>query len=110
MHVNDMASACIYIMNRVEFKDLTDGMQEIKNTHINIGTGKDCTIKDLAHAVKQAVGFNGEIVFDATKPDGTPRKLLSVDRLHELGWEHKIELPEGIKMATSWYIKQENKI
>ena len=51
-----------------------------------------------------------QIVFDATKPDGTPRKLLSVDRLHGLGWEHKIELPEGIKMATSWYIKQENKI
>ena len=110
MHVNDMASACIYIMNGVEFKDLTAGMQEIKNTHINIGTGKDCTIKDLAHAVGQAVGFNGEIVFDATKPDGTPRKLLSVDRLHRLGWKHKIELPEGIKMATSWYINQENKI
>ena len=110
MHVDDMASACIHIMNGIDFKDLTTGMQEIKNTHINIGTGKDCTIKDLAHAVKKVVGFNGEIVFDATKPDGTPRKLLSVDRLHGLGWKHKIELPEGIKMATSWYIKQENKI
>jgi GDP-L-fucose synthase len=110
MHVNDMADACIHIMNSVDFEDLSKDMDDIRNTHINIGTGKDCTIKELAHMVKDAVGFNGEIVFDTTKPDGTPRKLLSVDKLHSLGWEHKIELAEGIKMAVSWYKDQENKI
>jgi len=110
MHVNDMADACIHIMNNVGFEDLSKDMDEIRNTHINIGTGKDCTIKELAHMVKDAVGFNGEIVFDTTKPDGTPRKLLSVHKLHGLGWKHKIELPEGIKMAVSWYKDQENKI
>lgn len=110
MHVNDMADACIYIINNVDFKDLTEDMEEIRNTHINIGTGKDCTIKDLAYMVRESVNFNGEIEFDATKPDGTPRKLLSVDKLHGLGWKHKIELSEGIKMAVSWYKDQENKI
>ena len=106
MHVNDMADACVHIMNSVDFKDLSRGMDEIKNTHINIGTGKDCTIKELAQMVKEAVGFNGEIAFDSTKPDGTPRKLLSVDKLNGLGWKYKIELPEGIKMAVSWYKEQ----
>lgn len=110
MHVDDMADACIHVMNSVDFSDLSKGMAEIKNTHINIGTGKDCTIKDLALMVKDVVGFNGNIEFDTTKPDGTPRKLLSVDKLHDLGWGHKIELVDGIKMATDWYKKQQNKI
>ncbi len=110
MHVNDMADACIHIMNNVDFEDLSKGMDEVRNTHINIGTGKDCTIKELAHMVKDAVGFKGEIVFDTTRPDGTPRKLLSVDKLHTLGWKHKIELQQGIEMAVEWYKEQENKI
>jgi GDP-L-fucose synthase len=110
MHVDDMADACIHVMNSVDFSDLSKGMAEIKNTHINIGTGKDCTIKDLALMVKDVVGFKGNIEFDTTKPDGTPRKLLSVDKLHDLGWGHKIELVDGIKMATDWYKKQQNKI
>ncbi len=110
MHVNDMSDACIHIMNNVDFEDLSKDMDEVRNTHINIGTGKDCTIKELAHMVKDAVGFNGEIVFDTTKPDGTPRKLLSVDKLHTLGWKHKIELQKGIEMAVQWYKEQENKI
>jgi len=110
MHVNDMADACVHVISNVDFSDLSKGMEEIKNTHINIGTGKDCTIKELAELVKETVGFNGDVEFDATKPDGTPRKLLSVDKLHSLGWEHKIELAEGIKMAVSWYKDQENKI
>jgi GDP-L-fucose synthase len=97
-------------MNNVDFEDLSKDMDEVRNTHINIGTGKDCTIKELAHMVKDAVGFNGEIVFDTTKPDGTPRKLLSVDKLHTLGWKHKIELQKGIEMAVQWYKEQENKI
>ena len=103
MHVDHMASACIHIMNGIDFKDLTIGMQEVKNTHINIGTAKDCTIKDLAHAVKQAVGFNGEIVFDATKPDGTPRKVLDVSRLKALGWEPKISLDHGIQETIAYF-------
>jgi len=110
MHVNDMADACIHVISNVDFSDLSKGMEEIKNTHINIGTGKDCTIKELAELVKETVGFNGNIQFDSTKPDGTPRKLLSVEKLHRLGWQHKIELVEGIKMAVSWYKQQENKI
>lgn len=110
MHVNDMADACVYIMNNVDFKDLSESMEEIRNTHINIGTGKDCTIKELAELVKQAVGFKGQIVFDISKPDGTPRKLLSVDKLHSFGWKHNIELDEGIKIAVSWYQEQENNI
>lgn len=110
MHVNDMADACVHIIKNVDFSDLTKGMEEIRNTHINIGTGIDCTIKELAELVKETVGFKGDIEFDATKPDGTPRKLLSVDKLHGLGWKHKIELHEGIKMAVSWYKEQENKI
>ncbi len=110
MHVNDMADACIHVINNVDFSDLSEGMEEIKNTHINIGTGKDCTIKELAESVKENVGFNGNIQFDSTKPDGTPRKLLSVEKLHRLGWQHKIELAEGIKMAVSWYKEHQNKI
>jgi GDP-L-fucose synthase len=110
MHVNDMADACIHVISNVDFSNLSKGMEEIKNTHINIGTGKDCTIKELSELVKEAVGFNGDIEFDASKPDGTPRKLLSVDKLHSFGWEHKIELAEGIKVAVSWYKYQENKI
>jgi len=110
MQVSDMADACIHIMNNVDFSDLSVGLSEIRNTHINIGTGKDCTINELAQMVKEAVGFKGDIVFDTTKPDGTPRKLLSVAKLHSFGWNHKIELPEGIKNAVSWYTEQENKI
>lgn len=106
MHVNDMADACIHIINNVDFADLSKDMKEIKNTHINIGTGKDCTIKELAELVKGTVGFKGDIEFDTTKPDGTPRKLLSVDKLASLGWKYKIELPDGIKMAVDWYKNQ----
>lgn len=110
MHVNDMADACIHVISNVDFKDLSKGMDEIKNTQINIGTGRDCTIKELANLVKDAVGFKGNIEFDTTKPDGTPRKLLSVDKLASLGWKYKIELSEGIKMVVAWYKNQENKI
>ena len=110
MHVNDMADACTHVMRKVDFKDLSRGMEEIKNTHINIGTGKDCTIKELAEMIRKAVGFEGLITFDSSKPDGTPRKLLNVDRLRNLGWGYKIELYEGIKSAVSWYKDNENKI
>jgi GDP-L-fucose synthase len=103
MHVDDMANACIYLMNKVDFANLTKGQQEIKNTQINIGTGKDVTIRELAELIKGYVGFEGDLEFDSTKPDGTPRKLLSVDKLHKLGWQHSIELEDGVKRTIDWY-------
>jgi GDP-L-fucose synthase len=85
LHVDDMADASIYLMQNYNDGDV-----------VNIGTGVDLTIGDLAHMVKEIIGYEGEIVFDSSKPDGTPRKLLSVDKLHSLGWKHKIELRDGI--------------
>jgi GDP-L-fucose synthase len=85
LHADDMADACVFLMNTYDEAGL-----------INIGTGKDITIKDLALTIKKIVGYNGELIFDATKPDGTPRKLMDVTKLHHLGWHHKIELEQGI--------------
>jgi GDP-L-fucose synthase len=106
LHVDDMAEACVFVMNNVNFSDLSKGMTEIRNTQINIGTGKDLTINELAHMIKDIIGFTGTIEFDATKPDGTMRKLLSVDKLNQLGWTHKIEVKEGLKSVAHWYIDQ----
>lgn len=103
MHVNDMAEACVYVMDNVTFDDLTKGKKEIKNTHINLGTGTDCTIEDLVYKIKHIVGFDGNIRFDATKPDGTPRKLLDVKKINSLGWKHKINLDKGLKQTIAWY-------
>ncbi len=103
LHANDMAEACIFIMENINFTDLTKEMTEIKNTHINIGTGKDLTIKELAGLIKETVGFSGTITFDPSKPDGTPRKLLSVEKLHSLGWKHKVELRDGVAETYQWY-------
>jgi len=71
--------------------------------HVNIGVGEDLTIKELALMVKEIIGFKGELKFDSTKPDGTPRKLLDVTKLHELGWKDKVDLKNGIKMTYEWY-------
>lgn len=98
-----MAEACVFIMNNVDFADLAKGQTEIRNTHINIGTGSDVTISELAHMIKEMVGFKGEIAFDPTKPDGTMRKLLSVDKINKLGWKHKIDLQDGLRSAIEWY-------
>lgn len=101
----DMADACTYIMERVDFKDLAAGKgKEIRNCHINIGTGTELTIKDLVHLIAGAVGFGGEIVFDASKPDGTMRKLTDPSRLHTLGWRHSVEIDEGIRRLYNWYL------
>lgn len=100
----DMADACVHILLNVSFKDLAAQCKgEIRNTHINIGTGKELTIAQLAQKVAEAVGFEGTIEWDASKPDGTMRKLCSVDRLHSLGWHHTVELPEGISRLYRWY-------
>lgn len=105
LHVDDMAEACVFVMNNVNFSDLTAGATEVKNTHINVGTGSDVAIGDLAHMVKDIMGFNGNIAFDPSKPDGTMRKLLSVDKLNKLGWTHKIQLEDGLKRTIDWYIE-----
>lgn len=101
----DMADACVHILLNVSFADLAaacpDGM--VRNTHINIGTGREVTIAQLAAMVSETVGFDGVIEWDSTRPDGTMRKLCSVDRLHSLGWKHTVELPEGISRLYKWY-------
>jgi GDP-L-fucose synthase len=105
----DMADACVFLMENADFKDLVRVSDikdnEIRNTHLNIGTGKEITIRDLAYLVKEKVGFKGEIKFDPTKPDGTPRKLTNPCKLHALGWKHKIDLDEGIRMVYEFYVK-----
>ena len=129
----DMADASVYLLLNVDFKDIigiekyssvfygvkADGevnrnnsegrggaipsLGEIRNCHINIGTGKELTIKDLSALVAKTPNFTGEIVWDETKPDGTPRKLINVDKLHSLGWKHKVEIEEGVEKLYKWY-------
>lgn len=113
----DMADACVFIMENRDFKDtytVTDGSnttctpnevknQEVRNTHINIGTGVDISIKELAETIKEIVGFKGELYFNADKPDGTMKKLTDVSKLHGLGWKHSVELNDGIEKMYTWY-------
>ncbi len=89
MYVDDMVDACVFLVENFAAQDISE--------LINIGTGEDCTIQELAELIKKTVGFKGDIVFDPTKPDGTPRKLLDVSRLHKLEWKHKTSLEEGLR-------------
>lgn len=128
----EMADACVFLMENVNFTDLASNLStfeplnsstlekpsnlstfeplnfstEFKNTHINIGTGKEISIKKLAELVKSKVGYKGELLFNTEKPDGTIRKLTDPSKLHELGWMHKIEVEEGITKVYTWYLKQ----
>jgi len=104
----DMADACVFIMENRDFKDTYTETQEIRNTHINIGTGVDISIKELAETIKETIGFKGELYFNADKPDGTMKKLTDVSKLHGLGWKHKVELKEGIEKMYTWYKKHKN--
>ena len=97
LHVDDMADACVFVMNNVNFKGLCDGRQEIRNTHINIGSGKEIKLKDLALMIAGSSQFKGKIEFDHKMPDGTPRKLLDVSKLAQLGWTAKINLADSLK-------------
>ena len=104
-----MADACVYLMENVDFANIVSirqslGYKEIKNTHINLGTGIELSIRDLAMMIKEIVGFSGKVVFDPSYPDGTPRKLLDVTRLHALGWQHRVNLEDGIRRVFSRYI------
>ncbi|MDR2811357.1 MAG: GDP-L-fucose synthase [Tannerellaceae bacterium] len=102
----EMADASVYIMENVNFSDLKPAENEIRNTHINIGTGIETSIREVAEQIKNAVGYEGELYFDPSKPDGTLRKLTDVSKLHALGWRHSIEINEGIKRLYTWYLNQ----
>lgn len=99
----EMADASVFIMEHVDFKDVRGTGKEVRNCHINIGTGREISIGDLARLIVKTVGYGGELRFDASKPDGTPRKLCDVTKLHGLGWHHKIEIEEGVQKLYEWY-------
>lgn len=102
----DMADASVHILENVSFKDLKGDSAEVRNCHINIGTGKELSISQLANIIKQEVGFEGTIMWDSTKPDGTMRKLCDVSKLHSLGWKHSVEIEDGIHRLYKWYQNQ----
>ena len=101
----EMADACIFVMNNVDFEDAKSNKTEIRNTHINIGTGKDLSIKDLSGLIAKAIDFKGIIDFDSSKPDGTMKKLVDVSKINQLGWKHSIEINEGVEKMYHWYLK-----
>lgn len=101
----DMADACVFLMEKRHFKDTYfKGQKKVRNTHINIGTGKEISIRELAERIKEVIGYKGDLVFNTNKPDGTMRKLTNVAKLNGLGWKHKVDLEEGIKHIYQWYI------
>ena len=102
----DLADASVHIMQNINFKDLTSDKNEITNTHINIGTGTDVSIKELAFLIKEVIGFKGDFVFNTDKPDGTMRKVTDVSRLNDLGWKHSVGLEKGVEMMYDWYLKK----
>ena len=105
LHSEDMADACVFLLENRDFKDTYDkNSKEIRNTHINIGTGKDISINELANLVKNIISFKGELYFNDNKPDGTMLKLTDPSKLHSLGWRYKIELEDGIKTLYEWYL------
>jgi len=110
LYSEDMADACVFLMEGKNFDDIigtgtsVPANQEIRNTHINIGTGIDISIKELAQTIKKIVGYTGELYFDDTKPDGTMVKLTDPSKLHSLGWKHTVELEEGIARVYEWYL------
>lgn len=102
----DMADASVHLFLNTDVADLyPKGKEEVRNCHINIGTGKEISIKELAQLIARVEGFDGVISWDSTKPDGTPRKLCDVSRLHALGWRHRVELEEGVERLYQWYLE-----
>jgi len=124
----EMADACVFLMEKVDFQDVIANkvkqpheeliaalppvvrndaaVNEVRNTHINIGTGKEISISDLAFLIKEKLSFKGDLVFNTSKPDGTMRKLTNPDKLHALGWHHQIEIEEGISKLYQWYLER----
>ena len=105
LHVNDMAAACVHVMNLAN--DIYQANTQPMLSHINVGTGVDCTIRELAETMQKVVGFEGELVFDTTKPDGTPRKLMDVSRLKALGWQASISLEAGLTDTYAWFLQHQ---
>jgi GDP-L-fucose synthase len=103
LYVDDLADACVFLMENIDFNDLKPQKGQLLNTHINIGTGKDLTIKELAESVKNIVGFKGQLSWDSSKPDGTYRKLLDVSKINRLGWKEKISLDDGVILIYEKY-------
>lgn len=106
LYVDDMAAASVHVMelNSETYQANTQSML----SHINVGTGVDCTIREMAETMAKVVGFEGEVVFDATKPDGAPRKLMDVSRLADLGWQYKISLEEGLGQTYQWFLANQD--
>ena len=121
LYSEDMADACVFLFENVDFTDIfgcaplgaptadeaeASHPKEIRNTHINIGTGEDISIKELSYLIQEIVGFQGKLTFNTEKPDGTMVKLTDPSKLHSLGWKHKVELEEGIKTMYEWYLNE----
>lgn len=103
LHVDDMADACVFIMNLD--KEIIDQHTNPMLSHINIGTGQDCSIKELAQTLIDVIKYRGNLVFDTSKPDGTPRKLLDVSRVNSLGWKAAIDLETGVRSTYQWFLE-----
>jgi GDP-L-fucose synthase len=103
LHVDDMAAASLFVLelDQATYQENT----QLMLSHINVGTGVDCTIRELAETMKEVVGFQGKLTFDTSKPDGTPRKLMDVSRLRALGWEYSIPLKDGLRTTYEWYLE-----
>lgn len=107
LYSEDMADACVFLLENRDFKDTySENANEVRNTHINIGTGTDISIKEIALLIKKIIGYEGEFTFNTDKPDGTMIKLTDPSKLHSLGWKHKVELKEGIKTMFDWYLNK----
>jgi len=109
LHVEDMAQACVHVINLSTYQfsqQITDPMC----SHINVGTGKDVSIKELAELMAKTVGFKGKLVFDTDKPDGTPRKVLNVERLTRLGWQYTVDLEQGLERTYQWFLKNQSSL
>lgn len=104
----DMADACVFVMENVDFNQLRGDGPEVRNCHINIGTGKEISIRGLAELIAAAADYRGGITFNPVRPDGTMRKLTDVSKLHSLGWRHRVELEEGITAMYRWYLNQQS--
>ena len=106
LHVDDMAAASVFVMN-AGTETYTANTEDMLS-HLNVGTGEDCTIAEMALTMAEVVGFEGEVVFDSTKPDGTPRKLMDVSKLNALGWKHSITLRDGLAMTYAWFLQHQD--
>jgi GDP-L-fucose synthase len=108
LYVDDMAAACVHVMNipLQQYQNVTEIMQ----SHLNIGTGEEVTIRTLAQLICEVIGYDGELIFNHQKPDGTPRKVLDVSRLHQLGWQHRISLKQGLKQTYLWYLNHQGQL